>query len=74
MLVTGEETCNNTTNNPEPPEIANIPPTRPEAKPGLSAILRAMNPDKIGMISANALLLPMFQSCSANALYSSFLD
>ncbi|SCT49674.1 Uncharacterised protein [Staphylococcus aureus] len=29
-----------------------------------------MNPDKIGMINANALLLPMFHSCSANALYS----
>ena len=42
-------------------------------KPGLSAILRAMKPDKIGMIKAKALLLPIFHNCSAKALCSELL-
>jgi fructose-specific phosphotransferase system IIC component len=58
--------------NPESPEMANIPPTKPAANPGLSAILRAMKPAKsaehnafaeqlwnIGKNSAFALIIPV---------------
>ena len=37
--------------NPELPVTASIPPTKPAAKPGLSEILRAINPDNIGIIN-----------------------
>ncbi|COQ43910.1 Uncharacterised protein [Streptococcus pneumoniae] len=59
--------------NPESPEMANIPPTKPAANPGLSAILRAMKPANTGMINAKALFLPIFHSCSAKALCSALL-
>ena len=53
--------------NPDVPFAAIAPPTKPTARPGLSAILIAINPARIGSMKPNA-MPPIDLNIAANGV------